>query len=266
MSKETENTSKRTVVKGALRVLRLDTLQADDSYQRPVKARHKRIVTDFNEEALGVPLIGERADGSLWIVDGLQRVTALRKLGKREVRAEVFASRGPEHEAEVFKLVNLNRTRLLPTEEFRALLTSHDEQAWKLKQVVEECGFRMVLGKTSSRDRSGIGKQAALELTCTSTLLQINKRWGLEPIRFALTVIPQAWPGDPQGSRHDILGGLATYHHRQNGIVDLDRLLPRLRGVTAQKVLYTAKQMTLSNNMWESVADVIDRLNRKRRA
>jgi hypothetical protein len=70
------------VVKSALRVVKLSDLSVDQSYQREVKSGHKSIVSDFNEEALGVPLVGQRSDGSLWIVDGLQRVTALKKLGR----------------------------------------------------------------------------------------------------------------------------------------------------------------------------------------
>ena len=86
----------------ALRIVAVADLQVDPSYQRCVKPNHKKIARDFDPNALGVPLVGQREDHSLWIVDGQQRVEALKLLGKVNVRVEVFASKGPEHEAHVF--------------------------------------------------------------------------------------------------------------------------------------------------------------------
>src|SRR5262249_39485041 len=99
----------RLGVKAAVREGPLEMLKSDPTYQRDVKRGHKKIVADFNETALGVPLVGEREKGTLWIVDGLQRITALRKLNWTHVKAEVFASKGPEHEAEIYRIINGNR-------------------------------------------------------------------------------------------------------------------------------------------------------------
>src|SRR5688572_29909905 len=126
---------KKLVTKSALRTVDLDLLAVDSAYQRDVRHGHKKIIADFNDQALGIPLIGEREDSTLWIVDGLQRITALKALGKTKARVEVFASKGIEHEAEVFKLVNLNRTKLKPVEEFKALLAAHDKESWDIKGI-----------------------------------------------------------------------------------------------------------------------------------
>lgn len=266
---ETENATenvfqanRRTVVKSALKVLRVEAIQTDPSYQREVKRGHTKIVNDFSEEAFGIPLVGEREDGTFWVVDGLQRLTALRKLGKKEVRAEVFASQGPEHEATVFKKVNMDRTRLSSREEFRALLTSQDPLAWKIKEAVESVGFKIVLGKTGQRGN----ELAAKQLTCVSTLLAVAAKYGTDPIVFACRCSADAWPGDRLGSHNSIVAGLCCFFRRHEGVVDMDRLLPRLRTVTPQKIMYAASQATLSNNMQETVADQIEKVYRKRRA
>lgn len=253
---------KLLVTKSALRVLRLVDLRVDPSYQREVKAKHKRIVADFNPDALGIPLVGERSDGTLWVVDGLQRKTALEKLGKKEVRAEVFASQGPEHEAEVFKLVNLNRTKLTWGEQFKALLASHDESAWRIKEVVEGSGYRIAFsrhGRTTSSD-----DKSSKELTCISTLVSVNARWGTEPIRFALAVITDVWPGDRLGTYAQMIEGLAVFYNRHNGAVDTPRLVDRLRTVTAQKILYAANQATIFTTRGEAVAEQLEKVYRKR--
>lgn len=252
---------KRTVVKGALRVVRLDDLSVDPSYQRDVKAKHVRIVADFNEEALGVPLVGERGDGTKWIVDGLQRITALRKLGRRDVRAEVFASRGAEHEAQVFKLVNMNRTKLNPFEEFRALLTAHDEQAWLIKEAVEREGFRIVPSKATGRNP----EHGASGLSCINTLRNATARFGIESVTFALRTVKAAWSGDPLAVYNVMVGGLCVFFHRHDGAVDDERLIPRLQMSTPQKIMYTAQNMAIGNmKRDEQVADVVEKLYRRR--
>ena len=48
------------------------------------------------------------------------------------------------------------------------------------------------------------------------------------------------------------------------GIVDSERLLQRLRAVTPHKILYQASQEVLSSNQWAAVADVLERLYKKR--
>lgn len=259
-----ENESKRTVVKAALKVVDLAGLQVDPSYQRDVKAKHKSIVAEFNEEALGIPLVGERGDGSRWIVDGLQRITALRKMGRKSVRAEVFASDGPEHEAAIFKLVNLNRTKLSPGEEFRALLAGQDKLAWAIKEAVEAEGYRIVLGRRGQK-LGGDNTYAAKELTCINTLVAVAKRSGTAPIRFALVAIRESWPGDRLGPYNMMIDGLSIFYSRHQGVVDMDRLIPRLRTVTPHKLIYAAQQVSLGGSgRSNAIADLIEKTYRKR--
>jgi hypothetical protein len=215
-------------------------------------------MAEFNEEALGIPLVGERDDSSLWIVDGLQRITALKKMGRKEVRAEVFASKGPEHEAAVFKLVNLNRTRLRPIEQFRALLAAHDELAWKVKNVVEDCGFKVASG------RSGHNENAYKELTGVKLLMNVVRVHGVEPVRFALRAIESCWPGDRSGTHHNILSGLCKFFVRNQFAPDLERFYPRLRTVTPSKILFISQQTALGNDKAAAVADVLEKVYRKR--
>jgi hypothetical protein len=253
-----ENVTKLRVVKAALRVIDVTLPKADPSYQREVKNRHKRIAGDFREEALGIPLVAERADGSLWIVDGLQRITALRRIGRKQVRAEVFSSNGPEHEAEIFKLVNMERTRLTPVEEFRALLTAHDDAAWKIKEAVERQGYKIMLGK------GGTGDASEFYLTCVKTMQKVFKAGGTAPIEFALRMVKESWPGDRLGTYNQVIEGMSLFFIRMKGAVDEDRLLPRLRTVTPQKIIYAAQQSTISNNNATAVADQVEKVYRKR--
>jgi hypothetical protein len=243
---------KKLVTKAAIRRVPIDALAVDPSYQREVRPGHSKIVANFDETAFGVPLIGEREDCTLWIVDGLQRITAIKKLGHDVVRCEVFASKGPEHEAEVFKLVNLNRTRLRPFEEFKALLTSHDKAAWEIKKAVEDCGMRI---SGSFRDK---------DLSCISTLRYMHKHYGSGSISFALNTVKEAWPGDLLSLRGEMLQGLGMFYAKYDGLVEKERLLPRLRTTTAQKILFRSRQLSTSNGFAGEICASIDMLYKKR--
>ncbi len=253
---------KRLVVKSALRVVDIDTLNVDPAYQRDVKPKHKKIVADFQEEALGIPMVGEREDGTLWIVDGLQRITALKKLGRKNLRADVFNSRGVEHEAEVYKRINMDRTKLTPGEVFKSLLAGHDKMAWEIKECVESCGYLLQLSGGGNNKK----KQNAREVNCINTLVREYRENGIEGIRFALLTAKEAWPDDRMGVHNSMMGGLCTFYARNQGVVDLERLYPRLKGrdITPHKILYAANSASLGNNLWHAVADVIEKIYRKR--
>lgn len=255
--------NKKLVVNKALRIVDIDAVNFDRSYQRDLKRKHKVIAREFDEEALGLPLVAERADGTLWVVDGQQRIAALKLVGRGRFRAEVFASQGPEHEARVFKLVNLNRTRLSAQEEMKSLLASQDPEAVSIRQVVETCGYRLSLSKSGGGSKSD--EVAARQLTCVGTLRAAAKgAFGLQSIAFALRVAEQAWPGDRYGTNGAILGALTMFYKRRDGQVDRDRLVARLGKTTPKTIIYTAGQMALHGKRELAAVEVIDRLYQKR--
>ncbi len=250
-------------MKKALRVVKLESLQVDPSYQRAVKKGHKKIISHFNEEALGVLLVAEREDQGLWLVDGLQRKTALETMGWKEVRAEVFASDGPEHEAEVFRLVNMGRTKLTTSETFKAMLAEGHELAWMIKNAVEECGGKLHLG--GGRYAASTGAHAR-DICCIGTMLKHAVLSGAEPIKFALTAVFECWPDDRMGVGNRMIGGMCCWWKQKDGEVDLDRLYPRLKNVTPHKIIYAASMTSLSGNTDFSVAEQIEKVYRQRKS
>ncbi len=259
-SAKTLEAVKRLVVKSALRIVDIDILGVDPAYQRDVKPKHKKIVADFQEEALGIPMVGEREDSTLWIVDGLQRITALKKLGRKNLRAEVFNSRGVEHEAEVYKRINMDRTKLAPGEIFKALLAGHDKLAWEIKEAVESCGHLLQLSGGGNNKK----KSNAREVNCINTLVREARENGVEAIKFALTAAKECWPDDRVGVHNSTVGGMCTFYNRNQGVVDLERLYPRLKQTQPHKIIYSANMASLGNNLWHAVADVIEKVYRKR--
>lgn len=246
---------KKLVTKSAVRVVPVSILNVDPKYQRDVKPAHKKIISDFDHSAFGIPYIGEREDCTLWIVDGLQRITAVSKMGWKEVKVSVFSSKGTEHEARVFDLVNMHRTKLRSYEEFRALLAANDETALKIKETVELCGFTVTDG------RNGDYKK----LRCVNTLKYMMIHHKENGIRFALTTVKEAWPEDMLGIYNDMLLGLSIFYSKYGGdLVNRDKLITNLKTVTPQKILYKAKQASMSDRIAGDVAEEINRIYKKR--
>lgn len=243
-------TGKKSVVKSAVRYVNLEEIRVDPSYQREViAAAVTRIKKGFVAEALGVPLIAQRDDGTFWAVDGLQRITALKSMGKTKVLAEVFHSDGPEYEAQIFRLVNKNRTKLTPGHLFHALLTEGDETAWAIKEAVEKAGFALRLNRQGKNATS-----AHREVACVNTLLKLFKdTGGTESISFALDAIGKAWDNDPLATYNYVIAGLGLFHHKHEGGVDMDRLVPRLQTTTPGKLIYSAG---LGN--WDKATNMVE--------
>ena len=244
----------------ALRIVAVADLQVDPSYQRCVKPNHKKIARDFDPNALGVPLVGQREDHSLWIVDGQQRVEALKLLGKVNVRVEVFASKGPEHEAHVFKLVNCNRTKLHSLEEFWAKVRALDDDSLILKRTVEQEGFKIV-GRGNER-LSGKDGSETNGLACVNTLARYLHLHGPDAVRFALRIVRTHWGSDPNARTSHVLAGLSRFWSGHRDDLDEARLGARLVTTTPSKILVAA-----ANGLSDKETNVhteIERMYKKR--
>ncbi len=262
------NKSERIVVKNALRVLDLNDLKIDRSYQRGVTLGAQKIADNYNPVSFGIPLVGERDDGSFWVVDGQQRIEALKirnGAGKmnnphKNVRCEVFASRGPEHEAEIFKEVNKDRTRLEPLQLFHAMLTAGEEHCWKLKKLAEKYGFAIPRGK--GHGTKDDPETRSKQLYCVDALGRTLTRNGEDCLEFVLETISKIWPNDPLRTKNTIVSGLRLFWKNHDGVVDMERLIPRLMSTTPAKILYQAGLGISSGD--SNVADLIERLYNKR--
>ena len=100
----------------ARRKIKLSLLRVDTYQRGPVSAaKILRMAKKFDLAAVGTVTVGERKDGSLWVVDGQQRTLAAKK--RQELAGDidaldcvVFQSEGWDHEARVFTTMNTERT------------------------------------------------------------------------------------------------------------------------------------------------------------
>lgn len=202
------------------RKLSVDDLNISDSYQRTiVPARVNRIAKNLDQDAFGSLTVGERGDGTFWVVDGMQRLTAARKLGIAMVPCDVFQSDGQEHEARVFRLKNQERTNVSAVCLFNAQLTEGDDQTLEIADVVRRSGLKIRL-----REDSGQGWPYIKAVKCLERSFQ---RVGSEGLATALRVLVSAWPGEDGAIQGDMIEGMAWFVKKHDGF-DESRLVERL--------------------------------------
>ena len=249
----------------ALRIVEVEDIKFDSSYQRGETSNIKKIMSSFDKNAFGVPLVAQREDGTLWGVDGPQRLTAVTKMGWKTVRVEVFVSKGPEHEAEVFRLVNANRVKLSAGELFRAKLTEGDKAAWDIKKAVEDAGFSLLLGRGRTNGQRLWKEIAAIQVLEYIYKTSKDSERAIDIIKRILTVSGESWPEDRLVTNNLILGGLYTfYQQRGDDMVDDERLIDRLRTTQPTKIIYSAGLGIGSRQV--QIALIIDKMYNKRKA
>lgn len=194
------------VKKRKIAVFDITELNIAEKYQREVIDAHVHGIEDgFVDEAFGLPTVGVRVDGSKWVVDGMQRTTALREMGYTHVECEWFESKGDAHEALVFLLKN-NYKRMKSHELFKARLAAGEEETVAIYQAICEAGLgvRGIDGKRKHRH----------VFQAVSSAKSAFRVGGAKLVTRALSVMKAAW-GDQHDDafKGDLMHGLALCMH-----------------------------------------------------
>ncbi len=221
-----------------LTYLRADELHVDHGYQRPLQPTHiAGMVKTFDPLLFGVLVIAQRTDGTYWILDGQQRVEALKRLGKGDmlVPCEVMTGLSWGDEARIYNLRNKNRKAQTPQQDFKGALAWGSPTEVAISRIVRASGFQLNLEQGSLSDGRIV---AVADLRAIYT----QRRDGT--LIEVLDLIRATW-GTNTGPHAQILVGLAlfvgTYRERYKakrfvtalGRVSPDQLLREIRAFAA---------------------------------
>lgn len=219
------------ILKTENKKISVDDLNISEAYQRTiVHGRVNRIAKNLDQDAFGSLTVGERRDGSYWVVDGMQRLTAARKLGIIMVPCDVFDSEGQEHEARVFRLKNKERTNVSSMALFKAQLTEGDEQTLAIAETVKQAGLKLGLQDNSTKwpyIRAVKALERSFQRVQSSGLL------------LALEIICETWPGEDGALQGDLIEGMCWFVKKRESF-DKNRLISRLSKKSITSVLRAA--------------------------
>jgi hypothetical protein len=213
------------------RKISVDELNISDAYQRTiVPGRVNRIAKNLDQDAFGSLTVGQRRDGSYWVVDGMQRLTAARKLGVGMVPCDVFQSEGQEHEARVFRIKNRERTNVSACALFRAQLTECDPQSLAIAAVIKDAGLKLALSNEGNHYPY---------LRAVKALERSFQRVGPDGLSDALSMLTEAWPGEDGALQGDMIEGMGWFI-KKHPEYDRERLVARLSKKSVTSVVRAA--------------------------
>jgi hypothetical protein len=173
------------------------------AYQRETRnARVDKIVADFNETKLGMPVVSYR-DGQYFLIDGNHRVAALRKLNYTSTKFIVLTGMTYEEEADFFRAQNDNQSPLSRYNLFNAGLQANVPLCVNIEKIVKDNGFRI---GCSARDANVITAIYTLEIVATV--------FGFDVLDDTLALIRGTWGGVKTATNREFLVGVAEFVRR----------------------------------------------------
>lgn len=187
-------------------LVEIASLFTDDRYQRPIQERFVAMMAeDFDETLVGCIDVSDRADGTHAILDGQQRVGAMRIIPepKTTCYAAVFTDMDLEDEAGFFYRKNKDRKAMKGFYGFRARLVAGDLDAVGIDDAVRSEGFELA-EKTD-------------HVTTIGAISTVETAWGLhsvhrsEALSPALRTLKTAWPGREDSLSSQVIAALARF-------------------------------------------------------
>jgi hypothetical protein len=167
-------------------------LKIDTTYQRTMisEPRVLSIAQAWSWVACGSLIVAERADKTLWVVDGQHRaVAAMRRSDILELPCLVFHSEGPEEEARAFYRANCIRGNVSPYDKLRALLACGDQLARDAVELIQAHGYEPSAGDAQNTIRciarfmSAIKADRGVLEKVWPLVAELHKEAGSLPIR-----------------------------------------------------------------------------------
>lgn len=137
--------------------VRVADLVIDLSYQRkPNAVKVAKIINNFDPDAIGVLVCSMREDGTIAVIDGGHRVAALNamNLENTNVRCLVFFDLTLKKEAEMFTILNDNRTKPKTQDIFKSKVIAGDTDAVKIKSILDSLGLAISNGPANNSVRA----------------------------------------------------------------------------------------------------------------
>ena len=206
------------------KLLEIDSnyLEIPEAYQRRLNTdRVARIVSRFDERIANEPKVSYR-DGRYFVFDGQHTVSARKQMNGNvdlPILCKVYYGMTEKDEALLFAMQTGDSAALTPSAKLRANLHGEDKASGEFYEATEDTGFHVGFERGG-----GVGR-----IICINTAFAEFKRVGAEIYKEALTILLEAWDGDPDSLRAEIIQGIVHFVELYQGEYDQNRLIYSLR-------------------------------------
>lgn len=197
-------------------------------YQRHLNAsRVKRIAAEFDERIANAPKVSYR-DGHYYVFDGQHTIAARKLLNNNSdlnIVCKVYSGLTEQEEALLFAQQTGISAPLTAGAKLRAKIHGGDPEAIAFQSATQRAGFGLSFNQS----------HAKWKIACIATAFGEYRQHGERIYTEALRVLAEAWEGDIDSLRSEVLQGvvrfIALYDHEYDP-VRLIRQLKRTSPVT----------------------------------
>lgn len=193
-------------------------LEIPDAYQRKLNTeRVARIVAGFDERIANEPKVSFR-DGRYYVFDGQHTISARKHMNSDKdlpILCKVYFGMTEAEEALLFAMQTGDSAALTPSAKLRANLHGEDKASREFYEATEDAGFHVGFERGG-----GVGR-----IICINTAFAEFKRVGAELYKEALIILLEAWDGDPDSLRSEIIQGIVHFVELYHGEYDINRLI-----------------------------------------
>jgi hypothetical protein len=216
-------------------VLAVDDLLVDPQAQRSLNEKRAQGYADnLVREALGSLIVSKRADGTVYIVDGMHRRRVCQLVGIEKIACEVHHGLDRQQEAVLFLIKNRESAKPDAFDEYKVGLTAGLPLFVDTEAVLRERGLAMGTGTSTNT----VGAVAGV--------LRITETFGHEVLARTLDVAEAAWGRTSSTWDGMLLGGLAMFLGKHGEIVNDDQLAKKL-GREGLAQLWIARVITMAS-------------------
>ena len=210
-----------------------------EAYQRELNlARVRKIAAEFDEHIANEPKVSCR-NGHYYVFDGQHTIEARKQRNRGQdlpIRCKVYYGLTESDEAMLFAQQTGFSSILTAGARIRALIYAGDPKAIDFQKTTEAIGLQLDYGQSRANKR----------LACIGTAYEEFEKVGKEKYREALTILMEAWNGDPDSLRAETVQGMTRFIDCYYGEYDRKRLVRRLRTFPAIKIYRDGSALTTS--------------------
>ena len=210
-----------------------------EAYQRELNlARVRKIAAEFDEHIANEPKVSCR-NGHYYVFDGQHTIEARKQRNRGQdlpIRCKVYYGLTESDVAMLFAQQTGFSSILTAGARIRALIYAGDPKAIDFQKTTEGIGFQLDYGQSRANKR----------LACIGTAYEEFEKIGKEKYREALSILMEAWNGDPDSLRAETVQGMTRFIDCYYGEYDRKRLVRRLRTFPAIKIYRDGSALTTS--------------------
>jgi len=179
--------------------VRVGDLRTDDKAQRTLnQQRAKSIADNMVREAIGTIIVSQRANGDMYIVDGMHRWYACQLKDIKELIAEVHHGLNQQEEAILFLIKNRESNKPRALDEYNIGLTAKLPLFVDTENALANCKLSM-------------GSTGPNTIGAVSGVLRITDLYGHTTLERTLKVAERAWGRTKETWDGMLLGGIGMF-------------------------------------------------------